>query len=316
MFQSRPRKFKYGEKKSRKRFYLLLLLIVSTLFFFYFNESSSVLNKNIIPTPTLIPTPTKTPTDANLEQIVKNNLINIDGDISVVIVNLKTGQSFYKNENVMFDSASLYKLWVMEAIYRKVANGSLKLSDKLTDDISHLNKIFNIASKSAERKEGEISLTVKDALEKMIIISDNYSSLLLVKNVGISQIQDFLNQYGFSNSKVGINGKNPQTSAYDTFLFYSYLYNNKFPLSNDMVALLKRQALNEKLPKLLPQFTPFAHKTGELGAFSHDAGIVYGIASDYIIVVMSRSDDIAKTNDVMSNLSKEVYEYFKNDHLN
>ena len=77
-----------------------------------------------------------------------------------------------------------------------------------------------------------------------------------------------------------------------------------------MVDLLKGQKLNEKLPKYLPKGTAVAHKTGEIGWFSHDVGIVYSPSGDYIIVVLSESESPAGANDRIAQVSKAVYEYF------
>jgi beta-lactamase class A len=75
---------------------------------------------------------------------------------------------------------------------------------------------------------------------------------------------------------------------------------------------LKNQQLNNKLPKLLEKETVIAHKTGELESFSHDAGIVYSDNGDYIIVIMSETDNRNRANDTIAQISKEVYDYFNN----
>ena len=77
-----------------------------------------------------------------------------------------------------------------------------------------------------------------------------------------------------------------------------------------MIDLLKKQQLNEKLPKILPENTIVAHKTGEFNSFSHDGGIVYTKNSDYIIVVMSDTNNPQEANNVIAQISKGVYEYF------
>ena len=77
-----------------------------------------------------------------------------------------------------------------------------------------------------------------------------------------------------------------------------------------MIALLKQQTLNDKLPKYLPENVEIAHKTGEIDRFSHDAGIVFFEKGDYIIVVLSETDNSPAANERIADISKKVFEYF------
>ena len=78
-----------------------------------------------------------------------------------------------------------------------------------------------------------------------------------------------------------------------------------------MLDLLKKQKLNNKLPANLPEGVEIAHKTGEIGYFTHDAGIVYTSKGDYIIVVLSQSDMPSAAEDRIASISKNVYDYFQ-----
>ncbi len=46
--------------------------------------------------------------------------------------------------------------------------------------------------------------------------------------------------------------------------------------SIEMKNLLLAQAVDDRIPKYLPENIKVAHKTGELDTLRHDAGIVYG----------------------------------------
>ena len=50
------------------------------------------------------------------------------GQWAAVIKNLKTGEEYKFSENSKFDSASLYKLWVMGTTYKFIREG------KITED--------------------------------------------------------------------------------------------------------------------------------------------------------------------------------------
>lgn len=257
-----------------------------------------------------------TPSNEGLKNVVDASLVGTTADYAVAIINLKSGEEYFYNEHMEFDSASLYKLWVMAVVFQWIEEGKLSLDKTLTQDVKTLNESFKIDEEIAEKKEGTISLTVKEALGLMITKSDNYAALLLTLKVRLSAVQVFLNEYGLMDSKVGTASPSasPTTTSFDTAMFFNKLYNGEFSNSQntkEMISLLKKQVLNEKLPKNLPENTIVAHKTGELDGFSHDAGIVYAPNGEYVITVLSKSIDPKGANEKIVDLSKTVYDYFE-----
>lgn len=246
-----------------------------------------------------------------LKDVVEKSLKGTRGTYGIVIKNLRTGETYMQNENKSFESASLYKLWVMAKTYDLVDKGDLKHDQTLSKGIPELNRIFQIDEDSAELKEGTITQTINVALEQMITISSNYSALLLSQKIGISKIGSFISALGLSNSKMG---SPPMTTPTDIALFYQMLYDGKIvneASSQKMMELLERQELNDRIPKFLPVGTKIAHKTGELDGYKHDAGIIF--ARDPILVVlMSESDAPLGAAEREANLARDVYNYFEN----
>ncbi len=250
----------------------------------------------------------------SLKEAVEGSLAGSKGEYGVVVKNLKTGETYSKNENQEFESGSLYKLWVMAETFNQLEKGIIREDDELKESIPGLNREFGIDPEYAEQTSGFINLTVKEALHQMITISHNYSALSLSKKIKLPSIKSFLEDNGFEKSEVGTGGDNPVSTPSDITLFFEKLYKGELvskEVSEKMLELLKKQELNNKLPKKLPENITVAHKTGEIGWFSHDAGIVYSDKGDYIIVVFSKSDLPAAAEDRIANLSKSVYEYFK-----
>lgn len=246
----------------------------------------------------------------NLKNVVEKELAGGAGEYAVVIKNLKTDESFYYNEHKVFEPGSIYKLWVMGAVFEKIQNGKISEDDVLEQDVAVLNEKFHIATESAEKTDGKVTFKVKEALDKMITASDNYAALLLAEKIRLLNVRTFLKLNGFNESALG---EPPKTTAYDLALFFEKLY--KGELANpehtlQMINLLKNQKLNNKLPKYLPLDTVLAHKTGEINDFSHDAGTVYFPKGDYIIVVLSRGESRKFLDEEIAQISKAVYEYF------
>lgn len=249
----------------------------------------------------------------HLEEKIQTALAGTKGTYGIVVKHLTTSESYYSNEHTQFDAASLYKLWIMAVVYQQIQEGKLRGNDMLSQKVSVLNEKFHIDKKLAEKTDGEIKLSVNDALEKMITISDNYAALLLTEKIKLSTVATFLRNNGLAETKVGGNDDNPVTTPYDVALFFEKLYKGKLAnseITNEMINLLKRQRLNEKLPKYLPVEIATAHKTGELGRFTHDAGIVFSESGDYIVVVLAESDSRTDSDERIANVSKEIYSYF------
>ena len=245
-----------------------------------------------------------------LEKAILPLIQNEKGTYSVVVRNLKTNEFYNKDETKKYASASLYKLWTMATVFQQIKDGKLTMDKVVSADIAALNTAFQLGD-DAELKEGTITRTIQEALEQMITISHNYSAILLTYTIKNSSVRQFLISYHFTDSKTG---SPPTTTAQDIADYYETLYKGELiskEASDEMLAILKRQKLNDRIPKYLPKGTISAHKTGELGGVKHDAGIVFSDKGDYIIVLMSETAAPLKAAEVEANISKAVFEYFQ-----
>lgn len=250
---------------------------------------------------------------SGLEKLVNKVLQNDSNNYGVVIKNLATGEEYNLNEHKQFETASLYKLWVMGLAYQEISEGKLKKNEFLSQDASILNNKFNIPSDSADIKDGVVSYTLSDAVNRMITVSDNYTALLLTEKLKLSKLAQFLKDNNFYESNIGSVNSQPVSSASDIALFYEKLYENKLinaDSSAGMLSLLKEQKINTKLPRYLPPYVKTAHKTGERDSFSHDAGIVFLPDNEYVLVVLSDTDNPSSANENIAKISEAVYQYF------
>lgn len=247
-----------------------------------------------------------------LESIIKPIIQNEKGIYAIGIKNLKTGDEYYYNETQKFQTASIYKLWVMATVFQFIQDGKLQVDQTLSQNVTTLNQAFEIASSSATLQEGAITMTVNDAIEQMVEISSNYAAYLLTYAVKINPVNNFIHSLGLSNSNME---SDSYTTIADTVLFYEKLYKGEIvsPIaSKKMLEILKKQQLNDRIPKYLPSEIDIAHKTGELDTVKHDAGIVYSPKGEYIIVLMSDTDDLTHAAEIEAQISKKVWEYFNN----
>ncbi len=229
-----------------------------------------------------------------LEGVVEKSMAGVQGRYAIYIKNLKNGESYFSKENEIFDAGSLYKLWLMEKVFKQINEGTLNEDDVLSGSITDLNKQFDIASDEAELTSGKIEISIKAALEQMITISHNYAALLLLDKVGKANIPT-------------------KITAKEVGLFFERLYKKEIineEYSNRMLDLLVKQKINDRIPKLLPTQIRVAHKTADIGLFEHDGGIVFSPKGDYIIVVLSESEMPDAAGKRIAELSKAVFDFF------
>lgn len=290
---------------------LPLIIFIGTISFLSFLNLEKSDNSNILkPIGRFVEKNLKTDKKSEeLEKIIQKELQDAEGTYAVTIKNLKTHEYYYYNEEKLFDTASLYKLWVMATIYDEIEKGNLSKDKQIGFDAQIINERLDITSESAEITEGFVGNTVEGSLERMITISDNYSAHILYLTTGWGKVGNFLEKYGFKNSSTD----KLQTTAFDIMSFYEKLYNGEIvskSASTEMIEILKRQQLNDRIPKYLPENVETAHKTGELGAVKHDAGIVYSPKGDYIIVLLSETNNQTTASEIEAKISEKVWKYF------
>lgn len=306
------------QRKKKRLFVVPLFLIVTGLLIssgiLFYDKSP---HKQDVLAVETVPQAKPVPTVYNnvLKQSVDNALRGTTGSYGIVVKNLENGEEYEFNEHVVYDTASLYKLWVMAVTFEQIEKNKLKLTDTLSQDVSTLNKKFNIASESAGLTEGIVTLTVENALEKMITISDNYAAMLLTQKIGLTTISSYLAKNAYNETKMGTNTNLPTTTPSDVALFLEKLYKGELANKNDtehMLTLLKNQQLNSKIPRYLPEDIVIAHKTGELDEYTHDAGLILDRRGNYLLVIMSKSKQPDLAANRIADISKAIYSHYIN----
>src|SRR5712691_932724 len=182
-------------------------------------------------------------------------------------------------------TASLYKLAVLAEAERRVDAGQLHYSDIITienEDITE-DGSFEVAG---------TELTLDQALEAMITISDNGAALALWHVLGAENINATLRNVGINDFHVfmawGEDDNVATPRAIGTLL--TLLAKRQLisaAASDRMLARLERQQINDRLPAQLPPNVVMAHKTGNLGSVTHDAGIIFTRTGPRVVVAMT-----------------------------
>lgn len=263
-------------------------------------------------TPTPIPwSPTSEPgstaRDANLEALILRTLGKDSQSYGVVVRNLTTGTEAMVNPGRVFYAASLYKLPILYEMYRLRELGLLDFDSEL-----------ELTAYYVEQDEGTLSLldweegdtvSVREAVEAMIRVSDNASAWMLRDLVGWGLIDADMTKLGLRDTSV--DSRELTTSAHDMATLLEIMARGQAvtpAASREMVELLAQQTVRDRIPALLPPDTRAANKTGNWLGATHDVAIVYAPGTTYVIAILS---DKSWEPEPIAWLSLAVYDYFQ-----
>lgn len=247
--------------------------------------------------------------DQELYLQIADYLEQLDGSYGIAVENLGDGDSVLINSDRRFPTASMYKLAVMYRVFQGFEEGSLSPDDAVT---------ITQADRVEEGWGGGLSagttMTVSEALEAMITCSSNSAAYSLARRVG--GWEEVLDAAGEAGVTIISDGEQFVSTPADLLRFFQRLDDGSLvspEASQEMVALLLRQTVNDRIPAQLPSDVPVAHKTGELPQVRNDGGIVLGPAARYIIVLMSEEVDPEEAIEAEAEISRMVYERYGAD---
>src|SRR5436190_348667 len=201
-------------------------------------------------------------------------------------------------------AASLYKLGVLAEAERRVDAGDLHYGDAITiqpDDITL----------DGSYEDAGTQLTLDQALEAMITISDNGSALALWRILGGANIDATLEKAGIKNFHVALDDSEDNwVTPRAVGTFFTLLARRQLisaAASDRMLARLERQQINDRLPAQLPPDVLIAHKTGNLPGLTHDAGIIFTKAGPRVVVAMTWDALDEDADNFISSVGALVY---------
>jgi beta-lactamase class A len=248
--------------------------------------------------------PIATHTDLVLENQVKLLLgEQIDG-YGVVAIDLASGRSISINPASVFYSASVFKVWVMYEVFHQESLGLLDLTDELL--MTPYYDSFGLGPRATELCQ---RLTVQEAMEAMMSISDNAAAVLLQDLVGSPNINSSLEALGLTDSR--LTTEDLTLTAQDMALLLEIIASGKAvdrESSEQMAALLESETFDNGLDAGVPSEATVAHKTGNWSNARHDVGIVFGPKSTYVIAILS--DNRSGSYEMTQAISGMVYEAF------
>lgn len=253
-----------------------------------------------------------------------------EGQVSIAVKHLKTGAEFYLEADRAMPTASLIKFPVMIEAYRQQALGKVDFDKRI--DVKTEDKVPGSGILTSHFSS--VSLSLRDAIQLMIVFSDNTATNLVVDQIGLPSTAESMERLGCPNTKMHAKVYKRETSIFPD-------RSEKFGLGSttarEMISLLERlekgelvsptacEAMkkhllacddNTKLKKLLPPGTKMAHKTGAVSATRTDAGLIYSPSGAIAICVLTNDNkDQTWTDDnaaqmLCAKIGKTVYDHF------
>ncbi|MFN8532847.1 MAG: serine hydrolase [Dehalococcoidia bacterium] len=247
-------------------FFLLLLLLTPT--------SARATSRIVPPIPSL--------RDETLAARLARFAAEEPAIFGIAVKHLDTGQYASFNGGRVFEAASLYKLAVMAELFAQNAEGSIDLDERFDawSVVGYDGAGYAIWGKPT-------TYSAREALVDMITLSDNAAAEYLLFRLGQERINERMRDLGLPNTTVDWD----TTTTPDEILRLLELIATgalvSREASEEMLAVLLDQQVNDRIPAGLPAGTPIAHKTGNLGGLVHDAAIVYAFGGPFILVILT-----------------------------
>lgn len=226
----------------------------------------------------------------NLDDQVKPIVASFKGKVSLFAKNLDTGETYGLNPDERVRTASTIKIAVMIEAFARVAEGKAKWTDEVV-----LTKEKKVSGSGIlnELSDG-LKLTLRDAVNLMMMISDNTATNLVLDVLTTDAVNARMESLGFKQIKImrkvgsggeSAAGKDPENKKYglgmatprEMVLVMEKLERGDVispAASKEMIDLMKREQDRNAIGRSLWN-VPMASKYGALDRLRSAIGILY-----------------------------------------
>jgi beta-lactamase class A len=267
----------------------------------------------------------------------------VGGDLEVVVALADGSLLFERDSTVLIESASLYKLAIMVELFRQRETQDLSLDEAivmLPDYFFEDDEVYGWDWIGSTADLGSL-------LASMITLSSNVAAAALLSRLGNDAINQTMDDLGLHATRIlwdpgiwisaGVNSvdatdRRPEprrvlleeepldhsrldgalnvTTAADIAALFIMLLNGDVinpEASVEMLDLLARQQITDRLPRYLPDGTMVAHKTGNWDGLVHDAGVIWAPSGPIVVVVLSDISDEGRAVELIAGIALEAY---------
>jgi beta-lactamase class A len=266
----------------------------------------------------------------NIERITRS----VNAKWGIYIKCIETGEELAINADETMDTMSVIKIPLMVEVFRQIEAGKFALTDRVTLKDSEKRPGTGII----RSLDAGASLTIKDLITLMIIVSDNTATDMLFEKVGGPEpVNKLMQTYGLNTIKATgpsdvwfkaiqaepdrwkfhTEGKTPfgLSSPRDMGKLLEKIFKaeavNK-QASDQMLRIMRGQVYSSRLPKYVTGFG-VPHKTGDfLPYIGNDVGILESSNRHIIISVFTARHNGIGPNleDAIARIAEQVANFF------
>ena len=248
-------------------------------------------------------------------------------EVAVAFRTLDGRSEWLRRADESFHAASTMKVAVLIELYRQARHGDLRLDEPLTvrNEFHSLVDGSPFALDPQDDDETELyravgeTRTLAQLSELMITVSSNLATNLLMDKLGVDNIRAGVHALGadgmnvrrdLEDGKAFEQGLNNTTTASALLRLLEAIARGKavdLESSRQMLAILERQTVNDRIPAGLPPGMRVAHKTGEITGIRHDAAIVFA-ARPFVLVVLTRGASSPEAGSALiAEITRQLY---------
>ena len=248
------------------------------------------MTRNILLALVLICVPTVAQSQSALDDEVKTLVNSFKGKVSLFAKNLDTGETYALNPDERVRTASTIKIAVMIEAFARVNEGKLKWTDEVI--LTREKKVGG--SGILNELSDNLHLTLRDAVNLMMILSDNTATNLVLDVLTTDAVNARMESLGFKNIKImrkvfaggeSAAGKDPENKKYglgmatprEMVLVMEKLERGEIvnsAISKEMLELMKREQGRNAIGRSLTDVS-VASKYGALDRLRSSVAILY-----------------------------------------
>ncbi len=253
------------------------------------------------------------------------------GDVSVAVKHLDSGESFAHQADEVMPAASLIKLAVMVEAYSQAESKQLALTEIV--ELKANDKVQGSGILTSHFSNG-LKLPLRDCVRLMIAYSDNTATNLVVDRIGLPRVSQRMEALRLNETKLHAKVFHAETSIAPE---RSKQYGLGSTTANEMLRLLeliqRRELVSKEaseamldhlracqdknmLARNLPEGVKLAHKTGAVTGVRTTAGIIESEAGPIAVCVLTRNNKDKRWADddagsvLCSRIAREVFFHF------
>lgn len=245
---------------------------------------------------------------------IEDRIRNLKGNIGIYYYDFSSDKYFSAGNTDVFPAAGIIKIPILVEAFYQIDRGIISKNDIIR--IKDEDKIPSCGALSY--LHSGIEVTVEDMCNLMIIISDNTATNILIKLLGIDNINERMQSLGYKNTVINrlLFDEDAIEKEYENYYSLREIADMLYKIhrgelisreaSMEMEKIMVEQQRNQIIPYYFGESIKVAHKTGEDDNIIHDVGIILS-GNPFILCMGASNVDVRKAESAMRDIALICY---------